>query len=98
MARRAVTLPTDVRPEPPPGLDDLVLCTVDSCDEDTDSILHAPDDSACDDSNDCTADSCDPVGDCQHDDDPTACPCVPTGACSPFEAGNCPGQGLPSNG
>ncbi|MGE4605976.1 MAG: hypothetical protein AAEJ52_04470, partial [Myxococcota bacterium] len=31
----------------PPGVDDAIACTDDSCDEQTDSIVHAPDDDFC---------------------------------------------------
>ncbi len=31
----------------PPELDDGVACTLDSCDEDADAVLHVPDDTAC---------------------------------------------------
>jgi len=37
---------------------DGVNCTVDACNEETDSCDHEVDDSACDDSNPCTTDSC----------------------------------------
>lgn len=37
----------------PPVLDDAIGCTVDSCDEDADDVLHVPDDSLCTDSDVC---------------------------------------------
>lgn len=43
---------------------DSVDCTVDSCNEDTDTCVYAPDDGACDDSSVCTDDSCDPMSGC----------------------------------
>ena len=33
----------------PPAQDDGIACTVDHCDEDTDAVLHVPDDALCDD-------------------------------------------------
>ena len=38
--------------------DDFIDCTVDSCDEDNDVCVNAPDDGLCDDENDCTDDVC----------------------------------------
>jgi hypothetical protein len=50
----------------PPDPDDGVECTVDSCDEATDSFDHTPDDGICDDGAFCNgAETCDPVQDCQ---------------------------------
>ena len=43
-----------------PDCADGVACTVDSCDEEADACVNAPDDSACDDGNVCTDDVCDP--------------------------------------
>jgi hypothetical protein len=37
------------QPGQPPALEDGVVCTVDSCDEANDQILHVPNDAACDD-------------------------------------------------
>ncbi len=34
-------------PGTPPDVDDQIACTIDSCDEPTDSIVHTPDDGAC---------------------------------------------------
>lgn len=49
-----------------PGLDDGVECTVDTCDEETQTILHTPDDMACDDDDVCTlTETCDAVEGCQ---------------------------------
>ena len=41
-----------------PVVDDEIDCTVDSCDEDTDMVVHAPSDARCDDMDDCTMDTC----------------------------------------
>ncbi|MDF1566140.1 MAG: hypothetical protein P1V51_24120, partial [Deltaproteobacteria bacterium] len=50
----------------PPSMDDGVSCTVDTCDEATDSAVHTPDDGACDDGLFCTGtETCDAVLDCQ---------------------------------
>nr|MBP7148347.1 hypothetical protein [Acidobacteriota bacterium] len=63
----------------PPVVDDGVGCTVDTCDEANDLVLHAPDDGACSDGLFCTGiETCDPVEDCQagtppNCDDSVAC-------------------------
>jgi len=50
----------------PPTITDLVGCTVDSCDEDNDQIIHTPSDSLCDDGQFCTGtETCDATQDCQ---------------------------------
>ncbi|MEE9296973.1 MAG: hypothetical protein V3W34_18670 [Phycisphaerae bacterium] len=50
----------------PPELDDGVSCTVDTCDEANDLVVHTPDDGLCDDGAFCNgAETCDPVQDCQ---------------------------------
>jgi hypothetical protein len=50
----------------PVDCDDGVGCTVDACNEGTDSCDNTPDDAACDDGAFCNgAETCDPVGDCQ---------------------------------
>jgi endonuclease/exonuclease/phosphatase family metal-dependent hydrolase len=50
----------------PPDLADGVGCTIDTCDEATDTIVHTPDDSACDNGLYCDgAETCDAVDDCQ---------------------------------
>ena len=41
-----------------PVVDDGIACTVDSCDEVADQVVHAPDHSICDDNNVCTDDAC----------------------------------------
>ena len=43
----------------PVDCDDLLGCTIDSCNETTDQCDHVPDPSSCDDGNACTAESCD---------------------------------------
>jgi len=49
-----------------PSTDDGVACTVDSCDEATDSIVNSADDSLCDDGQYCNgSETCDAVSDCQ---------------------------------
>lgn len=42
----------------PPGVDDGIECTVDSCDEDKGELSHIPQDSICDDDNLCTVNLC----------------------------------------
>jgi cysteine-rich repeat protein len=70
---------TGCLPGTPPNVDDGIACTIDSCQEGPDPISHVPDDGACDDSDPCTADSCDVVQGCLNDPIP-ACgtPQVPT--------------------
>ena len=53
----------------PPSLDDGVVCTVDSCDEEIDEVVHTPEPSLCDDENPCTAELCDPLEGCSHEAD-----------------------------
>lgn len=54
------------QPGTPPNCDDGVMCTVDSCNETTDSCDHAPNDSACSDGLHCTGvETCDPINGCQ---------------------------------
>ena len=53
----------------PPSLDDGVECTVDSCDEEVDVVVHTPEPSLCDDGNPCTAELCDPLAGCSHEAD-----------------------------
>jgi len=57
---------------PPPPLDDGFACTVDSCDEQLDQVLHTPEDSLCDDGLPCTVDLCN-AGICEHQPDPSVC-------------------------
>lgn len=50
----------------PPTVDDGVACTVDSCDEDADRVVNAPDHGSCADALFCNGEEvCDPVADCQ---------------------------------
>jgi len=51
----------------PPGVDDGIGCTIDSCDEQGDQILNVPDDGACDDGSACTVDSCSAATGCEAD-------------------------------
>jgi len=52
---------------PPPVLDDGVGCTDDSCDEQNDAVVNAPNHASCDDADPCTADACDAQAGCTHD-------------------------------
>ena len=50
----------------PPAIDDNISCTIDSCDEEKDIILHIPDDSLCDDGLFCNGiERCDALLGCQ---------------------------------
>jgi len=50
----------------PPACDDGVACTVDSCDQGTDTCTHMPNDAACDDEVFCNGvETCDSFDDCQ---------------------------------
>jgi formylglycine-generating enzyme required for sulfatase activity len=60
-------------------LDDFIPCTADSCDEAADKVVHAPDNSACDDGLTCTTDACDPGEGCVNT--PEAGYVVVDGAC-----------------
>ncbi len=54
------------QPGTPPELNDNVACTVDTCDEDNDVIVHTPDNALCDDGLFCDgAETCDAKLDCQ---------------------------------
>ncbi len=55
----------------PPDCDDLISCTIDECDENTDSCTHQANDAACNDGVCCTFDVCDAQADCMStlDDD-----------------------------
>jgi len=49
-----------------PSTDDGVTCTVDSCDETTDTIVHTPNDNLCNDGAFCNGqETCDAINDCQ---------------------------------
>jgi len=72
----------DCQPGVPPPTDDGVACTVDTCDETGDDIVHVPDDLLCDDTDGCTADSCDAIAGCTHEPIPlcgTAVSATPRG-------------------
>ncbi len=62
--------PYDCLPGLPPSEDDLVTCTADLCDEDTDSFTHEPNDFFCTDGDACTRDRCDATTGCSHSSDP----------------------------
>ncbi len=50
----------------PPSVDDGVTCTIDSCDEENDVMVHTPDDGFCDDEWECNGvETCDPIDGCQ---------------------------------
>ena len=51
-----------------PVVDDGVDCTMDECDEDTDKVVHVPNDAQCDDGNTCTSNVCDQTLGCQVSD------------------------------
>ena len=72
---------------PPPVLDDGVACTVDTCDDALDEVVHTPDPSLCDDDNPCTAELCGVMDGCSHEaDDSGLCsdddPCTSGDHCS----------------
>ena len=48
----------------PLQVDDGVSCTIDSCDENNETVTHAPSEALCDDNNPCTAESCDAITGC----------------------------------
>jgi hypothetical protein len=54
-------------PGTPVAVDDGHECTLDSCDEEEDQIVHVPDDGLCDDATECTLDSCDVELGCQYE-------------------------------
>ena len=68
----------------PPTLDDGVACTVDSCSELDDVVLHVPTDLLCDDADACTADGCDALAGCLHAPIPD---CEPTPEAPSLSAG-----------
>lgn len=57
----------------PPDKGDQIPCTLDTCDEETDSIAHAPDHTKCGDGNVCTDDTCDPIEGCLHGNNTVEC-------------------------
>lgn len=79
----------DCQPGSPPVQDDGVACTIDSCDEENDVIVHTPNDEFCNNESFCDGlETCDPIDDCQpgdpvHCEDGEQCDeevdeCVPT--------------------
>jgi len=61
----------------PPELDDGVPCTDDSCDEDSGSVVHTPDDTKCDDSSVCVVSAiCDVSDDCVNVEEPVCANCT----------------------
>ena len=91
----------------PPTVDDGVDCTVDSCDEDGDVVVNAPDDALCDDNDACTADSCHASEGCQFvaiegccqqnsecdDGDPCTDDMCAGNSCAHVPNGSCPQDG-----
>jgi hypothetical protein len=57
----------------PPLLDDEVACTVDSCDEENDVVLHAPDHEACPEPGLCESSACVPGEGCMVETVPDCC-------------------------
>ena len=89
----------DCQPGAAPALDDSVTCTVDSCDEEADVVLHTPDLALCDDENACTLESCDPTEGCGHS--PTDAPCSDDDPCTGQDAcveGSCVGTPILKEG
>jgi hypothetical protein len=74
-----------------PQLDDGATCTADSCDEGTDTVLHVPTNSLCDDSNDCTTDTCSAISGCSYSNVAAGQPCSDGVACTISET--CDGSG-----
>ncbi|MEO2135929.1 MAG: hypothetical protein ABGY28_00525, partial [bacterium] len=75
-----------------PDPDDGVACTVDSCDEATDSLVNSIDDAFCDDGNGCTDNSCDAATGCELANNEVVCndgnACTTGDVCA---AGSCAG-------
>ena len=70
----------DCQPGTPLVLDDNLPCTLDACDESTQSVTHSPDDDACDDGDLCTVGFCDAVSGCSQTPIPgCVIPSVPFG-------------------
>ena len=67
-------------------VDDGVDCTVDSCDEENDVVVHEPDDTSCDDNNACTDDVCEKAVGCVHTNNTLGCDdgdaCTENDACA----------------
>ena len=83
------------QPGTPPNCDDGIACTLDSCNEATDSCNHVPQNSACDDGNPCTDDSCNPATGCAHTNNTATCndgnACTFSDTCS---GGTCGGTAI----
>jgi len=62
-----------------PTADDGIGCTIDSCDEVADQIVHAPNNTVCGDADACTSDVCTPGLGCTH---PVVCACSNPGQCN----------------
>jgi hypothetical protein len=78
----------------PIDLDDGVLCTVDKCDEETDQIVHDPDNAGCDDGDPCTDNVCDAAAGCLSQNNKAACddgdPCTENDKCADGQCGGAP--------
>jgi len=75
----------------PPASDDGIACTVDACDEGSDSVTHTPDDAVCDNGAFCDgAEYCDPALDCQAGMPPT----VDDGVLCTIDACDEPGEAV----
>jgi hypothetical protein len=64
----------------PVEIDDGIACTIDSCEELSQTVLHLPDPGACDDGDACTAEACDALTGCSHTpipDCPRSVPALP---------------------
>ena len=82
-----------------PEIDDGVACTVDSCDEEQDLVVNAPDASQCDDDNVCTEEVCDASEGCVSS--PTDAPCSDEDPCTGDDQcveGACQGTPILSEG
>jgi hypothetical protein len=89
--------PTDTAADPvtgcvagtPPYCDDAIVCTVDSCDEATDTCVHTPDDLPCADGVPCTDDFCSTQTGCMHFENDNNCQngvfCDGAERCSPSD-------------
>jgi alpha-tubulin suppressor-like RCC1 family protein len=93
----------------PPAVNDGIACTADSCDESAATIVHAPNDAVCADSDVCTDDVCNVSSGCQHPFNTAPCndnnDCTQTDTClndtctgtNPVicgAAGQCQGTGI----
>jgi hypothetical protein len=82
-------------PGTPPALDDGVVCTIDTCDDETDLVVHTPEAATCDDGDGCTDEVCDPVEGCQNPFNEAPCDdliaCTGNDKCS---LGQCVGEAM----